>query len=108
MATNSTIEWTETTWNPLTGCIKISPGCTHCYAERMALRLRAMGNPSYKSGFDLAFHERLINAPLSWKKPRFVFVNSMSDLFLREVPEEYIQRIFAVMRKASQHTFQVL
>jgi protein gp37 len=92
---NSAIEWTEATWNPLTGCDKISPGCTHCYAERMSLRLRAMGQPNYKNGFELTLHER-------------VLVNSMSDLFHKDVPEEYVQRVFAVMRQASWHRFQVL
>jgi protein gp37 len=104
----SSIEWTEMTWNPLTGCTKISPGCLNCYAERMSLRLRAMGNANYANGFDLTLHERMLSVPLTWKKPRFVFVNSMSDLFHAEVPNEYIQRVFAVMCEASWHTFQTL
>jgi protein gp37 len=105
---NSAIEWTEATWNPLTGCDKISPGCTHCYAERMSLRLRAMGQPNYRNGFELTLHERMLELPLRWKQPQRVFVNSMSDLFHKDVPEEYIQRVFAVMRQASWHRFQVL
>ncbi|HLW67366.1 MAG TPA: phage Gp37/Gp68 family protein [Gemmataceae bacterium] len=106
--TATSIEWTEATWNPLTGCTKISPGCTHCYAERMALRLRAMGQANYANGFDLTLHKHMLEVPLRWKKPRFIFVNSMSDLFHRDVPEEFIFRVFDVMRRASQHTFQVL
>jgi protein gp37 len=108
MGQNSAIEWTEATWNPLTGCDKISPGCTHCYAERMSLRLRAMGQPNYRNGFELTLHERMLELPLHWKQPQRVFVNSMSDLFHKDVPEEYIQRVFAVMRQASWHRFQVL
>jgi len=108
MATNSSIEWTDTTWNPLTGCTKISPGCKHCYAERMARRLKAMGQPNYANGFRLALHEDMVEEPLRWKKPRRVFVNSMSDLFHKDVPDAFILRVFAVMRKAPQHRFQVL
>ena len=108
MGQNSAIEWTEATWNPLTGCDKISPGCTHCYAERMSQRLRAMGQPNYRNGFELTLHERMLELPLRWKQPQRVFVNSMSDLFHKDVPEEYIQRVFAVMREASWHRFQVL
>jgi protein gp37 len=104
----SSIEWTESTWNPLTGCDKISPGCKHCYAERMALRLRAMGNASYANGFDLTIHERLLEVPLHWKKPQTIFVNSMSDLFHESVPVEFVHRVFDTMRKASWHRFQVL
>ena len=104
----SSIEWTESTWNPLTGCQKVSPGCKHCYAERMALRLQAMGQPNYRNGFHLTLHPQLLALPLSWKKPQIIFVNSMSDLFQDEVPEEYIQRVFAVMRRAHWHPFQVL
>ena len=101
MAQNSAIEWTETTWNPLTGCTKISPGCKHCYAERMSLRLQAMGQANYANGFDLTLHEHMLEVPLRWKKPRLVFVNSMSDLFHKDVPEEFILRVFDVMRRAS-------
>src|SRR5438874_12917055 len=108
MGQNSSIEWTEMTWNPLTGCDKISPGCTNCYAERLSLRLKAMGQPNYANGFELTLHERMLDVPLRWRKPRFVFVNSMSDLFHKDVPEEYIQRVFTVMRRASWHAFQVL
>lgn len=104
----SAIEWTEATWNPLTGCDKISPGCANCYAERMSLRLRAMGQRNYAAGFELAFHEHMLEVPLRWKKPQFIFVNSMSDLFHDEVPVEFIQRVFGVMRRASWHRFQVL
>lgn len=108
MATNSRIEWTNATWNPLTGCTKISPGCKHCYAERLAKRLQAMGNPNYNNGFRLTLHEHALELPLSWKKPRMIFVNSMSDLFHKEVPEGFIQRTFEVMYVAWWHTFQVL
>jgi len=108
MSTHSSIEWTESTWNPLTGCTKVSTGCKHCYAERMARRLQAMGQPNYVHGFKLTLHEHALEAPLSWKKPQVVFVNSMSDLFHRDVPTEFIQQVFSVMRRASWHTFQVL
>lgn len=104
----TSIEWTETTWNPLTGCTKISPGCRNCYAERMANRLQAMGQPNYANGFTLTLHERMLDVPLQWKKPRFVFVNSMSDLFHEAVPESFILRVFDIMRRASWHVFQVL
>ena len=105
---SSQIEWTDTTWNPVTGCTKVSQGCKHCYAERMAKRLKAMGVPRYKDEFKVTLHHDLINAPLSWKKPRRVFVNSMSDLFHEKVPLEFIQSCFDTMKKASQHTFQIL
>jgi len=108
MATKSSIEWTESTWNPLTGCTKISPGCKHCYAERMAKRLRAMGQPNYKNGFQLTLHEHALEIPLGWKKPQMIFVNSMSDLFHEDVPLDFIHQVFDVMRRASWHTFQVL
>jgi len=108
MGTRSSIEWTESTWNPLTGCTKISPGCKHCYAERMALRLQAMGQPNYKNSFKLTLHEHALELPLSWKKSQMIFVNSMSDLFHQNVPLEFIQKVFDVMRRASWHTFQVL
>ncbi len=104
----SKIEWTESTWNPLTGCTKISPGCKHCYAERMALRLQAMGQPNYVNGFTLALHEHVLELPLHWKTPQMIFVNSMSDLFHENVPIEFIQKVFQVMSEASWHTFQVL
>ena len=104
----SSIEWTESTWNPLTGCTKISPGCKHCYAERMAIRLQAMGQPNYQNGFKLTLHEQVLEAPLRWRKPQLIFVNSMSDLFHKEVPFVFIQRIFGVMREAHWHQFQIL
>ena len=108
MATNSSIEWTEATWNPLTGCTKISPGCKHCYAERLSARLQAMGNPNYANGFELTLHDHVVELPLKWKKPRVIFVNSMSDLFHKDVPVEFVLRVFETMRRASWHTFQVL
>ena len=108
MATNSAIEWTESTWNPVTGCTKISPGCKHCYAERMAKRLQAMGQPNYANGFNLTMHEHVLELPLKWKKPQTIFVNSMSDLFHESVNVEFVQRAFDVMRRASRHQFQVL
>jgi protein gp37 len=108
MASNSSIEWTNASWNPLTGCSKVSPGCKHCYAERMSQRLQAMGQPNYANGFALTLHEHTLGIPLHWRKPKRIFVNSMSDLFQDEVPLSFIQAVFAVMRKASQHQFQVL
>jgi protein gp37 len=108
MATNSSIEWTESTWNPLTGCTKISPGCKHCYAERLAARLQAMGNPNYQNGFELTLHPHVLELPLTWKKPRTIFVNSMSDLFHHDVPAEFVLQVFDTMRRAHWHTFQVL
>jgi len=108
MAVGSSIEWTQATWNPLTGCNKISPGCKHCYAERLAGRLKLMGQPNYANGFKLTLHEESLAIPLRWKQPRTVFVNSMSDLFHKDVPIEFIQKVFAVMRQARQHSFQIL
>jgi len=108
MAQNSPIEWTEATWNPTTGCTKVSPGCAHCYAERMAYRLQAMGQPRYERAFELTLQDDIVELPLRWKTPRIIFVNSMSDLFHSGVPDEFIRRCFSVMRKASQHKFQVL
>lgn len=108
MATSSHIEWTEMTWNPVTGCSKISNGCKHCYAERMAKRLHAMGSERYSNGFRLTLHRDLVDAPKIWKKPRLVFVNSMSDLFHEAVPTEFIRQIFETMVDCPQHTFQVL
>jgi protein gp37 len=108
MATKSTIEWTEMTWNPVTGCTKVSEGCRHCYAERMALRLRAMGNHRYTNGFEVTLHDDLVNLPRSLRQPRVIFVNSMSDLFHEDVPEEFIGRVFETMAACPQHTFQVL
>lgn len=107
MAT-SAIEWTESTWNPLTGCTKISPGCKHCYAERMAVRLQAMGQPHYQNGFDLTLHEDALDIPLRWKKPKVIFVNSMSDLFQQGVPLEFIRKVFSTMNRANWHQYQIL
>ena len=108
MAQSSSIEWTESTWNPLTGCTKVSPGCANCYAERMALRLKAMGNPNYANGFSITMHEEVLELPLKWRRPQTIFVNSMSDLFHEDLSFEIIERIFKVMKKAYWHTFQVL
>lgn len=108
MGLKSEIEWTEATWNPVTGCTKISPGCAHCYAERMALRLRAMGQANYRQGFELTVQPHMLELPLSWKRPQAIFVNSMSDLFHQDVELEYIEQVFDVMRRAHWHRFQVL
>jgi protein gp37 len=108
MALGSGIEWTESTWNPVTGCNKISPGCKYCYAERMAERLQAMGQPNYRNGFELTLQPQMLELPLHWKKPQTIFVNSMSDLFHKHVPLAYIERVFDVMRRAHWHRFQVL
>ncbi|MBI2872783.1 MAG: phage Gp37/Gp68 family protein [Chloroflexi bacterium] len=108
MAERSGIEWTDATWNPVTGCNKVSPGCKHCYAERLALRLQWMGNPRYARGFNVTLHPDLVGLPLTWRQPRFVFVNSMSDLFHEEVPLAFIQAVFATMECAHWHVFQVL
>jgi len=102
------IEWTESTWNPVTGCSKISAGCANCYAERMAKRLQAMGQANYRNGFEVTMHEHALELPLKWRKPQMIFVNSMSDLFHEDVPVEFILRVFEVMREARQHRFQVL
>lgn len=108
MAVSSRIEWTQATWNPVTGCTKISSGCKNCYAERMSKRLHAMGVPQYSNGFDLTLHPEMLDVPRRWKQPRIVFVNSMSDLFHKDIPLKYVQRVFAVMNECSQHTFQIL
>jgi len=108
MAINSSIEWTKSTWNPVTGCTKISPGCKNCYAERIAKRLFAMGQPNYVNGFKLTVHEHALKLPLKWKKPQTIFVNSMSDLFHKDIPEEFILKVFNVMNNAPWHTFQIL
>lgn len=108
MGAKSAIEWTEATWNPVTGCTKISPGCDNCYAERLSLRLQAMRQPNYVNGFRLTLQERMLELPLRWKTPQVIFVNSMSDLFHKDVPTDYIQRVFDVMRRAHWHRFQVL
>ena len=102
------IEWTEATWNPVTGCSKISPGCLHCYAERMAKRLQAMGQPNYRDGFAVRTHPHMLRLPVSWIKPRMIFVNSMGDLFHEEVPIDFIKQVFDVMEATPQHTYQLL
>jgi len=106
--TQSKIEWTEETWNPITGCSKCSEGCTHCYAAIFARRLQAMGNPRYIRGFEVSIHQDLFEKPFEWKKPKLVFVNSMSDLFHENVPDDVIFRLFDIMNNASKHTFQIL
>lgn len=108
MAFNSSIEWTESTWNPVTGCSKISTGCANCYAERMARRLQAMGQPNYARGFEVTLHEESLQLPLKWHKPQKIFVNSMSDLFHDKVTDDFIKNIFDVMNQASWHQFQIL
>ena len=108
MSAASKIEWTEVTWNPVTGCTKISHGCKLCYAERLAKRLQAMGVQKYEDGFNVRVHPGVLDQPSHWKKPRHIFVNSMSDLFHKTVPTEYIQSVFEVMNQCPQHKFQVL
>jgi len=108
LSAKSTIEWTESTWNPVTGCTKISPGCDNCYAERLSKRLRSMGQPNYANGFNLAIHEHALELPLHWKKPQMIFVNSMSDLFHEGVPLDFVKKVFDVMNTANWHQYQVL
>ncbi len=108
MSRLSGIEWTEATWNPVTGCTKVSAGCKHCYAERMTKRLQAMGCKKYENGFDVVCHEDLLDEPFKWKKPKHIFVNSMSDLFHEKVPVHFIRRTFEIMNECRQHTFQIL
>jgi protein gp37 len=116
MSDTSAIEWTDATWNPVTGCSRVSPGCAHCYALDLAARLKRMGQPRYQRdggrgsgpGFGVTLHEDLLEVPLRWRKPRLVFVNSMSDLFHEEIPDEFIGRVFGAMAAARRHTFQVL
>ncbi len=108
MATNSHIEWTDATWNPVTGCTKISPGCKHCYAERLSKRLKAMGQSNYRNGFELTLQPQMLQLPLHWKTPKRIFVNSMSDLFHKDVPTRYIKHVFEVMNRAHWHQYQVL
>lgn len=108
MSSNSPIEWTGTTWNPVTGCTKVSPGCRHCYAERMALRLQAIGQANYANGFRLTLQRRMLDLPLRWRKPRTIFSCSMSDLFHEEVPLDYILEVFSVINRADWHLFQLL
>jgi protein gp37 len=108
MSQTTKIEWTEATWNPITGCTKISPGCENCYAEKLACRLKAMGNRSYINGFDVTYHESMLKKPLLWTKPKKIFVNSMSDLFHEEICFQMIEKIFQIMNKANWHTYQIL
>lgn len=108
MAIDSHIEWTDATWNPVTGCSKVSPGCKHCYAERMSKRLAAMGQPNYMNGFKPACHPHMLDVPFRWKRPRRIFVNSMSDLFHDAVPLPFIRRVFGVMNSADWHQYQIL
>lgn len=108
MSANSRIEWTNATWNPVTGCTKVSPGCAHCYAEGMAKRLQTMGVEKYRNGFQVTLHPEALEEPLRWRKPRMVFVCSMGDLFHEDVPDEFIGAVFDVMASADQHIFQVL
>jgi protein gp37 len=108
MASNSHIEWTDATWNPVTGCTKISPGCKHCYAERLAERLQVMGQANYRNGFTLTLQPQILDLPFRWKTPKRIFVNSMSDLFHKDVPTVYIKRVFEAMRLAHWHQYQIL
>jgi protein gp37 len=108
MASNSHIEWTDSTWNPVTGCTKISPGCKHCYAERLANRLKAMGQANYRNGFEITLQPQMLELPLHWRTPKRIFVNSMSDLFHDAVPDSYIMQVFDVMARAHWHQYQVL
>src|SRR5580765_3615780 len=108
MADKSRIEWTQATWNPVTGCSKVSPGCAHCYAETFAERWRGIPGHPYEQGFDLRLVPEKLEEPLRWRKSRMIFVNSMSDLFHKDVPDEFIWRVFATMFRARHHTFQVL
>jgi protein gp37 len=108
MGDHTGIEWTDATWNPVTGCTKVIPGCKHCYAERLALRLKAMGNPRYRNGFAVTLHPDLLTLPLRWRGCRRIFVNSMSDLFHEAVPDDFIRRVFEIMVQAHWHIFQIL
>jgi len=108
MAEKSAIEWTDATWNPVTGCTEVSPGCDNCYARTFAERFRGVKGHPYEQGFDLKLWPERLDLPLRWKRPRRIFVNSMSDLFHKDVPDDYIERVFSVMCEADQHIFQVL
>ncbi len=108
MSDKSSIEWTDATWNPVTGCTEVSPGCDHCYARTFAERFRGVPGHPYEQGFDLRFWPQRLELPLSWKAPRRIFVNSMSDLFHKDIPDEYIERVFDTMQRADHHVFQVL
>ncbi|HEX9665231.1 MAG TPA: DUF5131 family protein, partial [Thermodesulfobacteriota bacterium] len=103
MGTNSKIEWTQVTWNPVTGCSKVSQGCKHCYAERLAIRLQNMGVQRYQNGFTVTLHEDAVALPIKWKYPRIIFVNSMSDLFHENIPFEFITQVFGTMERCPQH-----
>ncbi len=108
MGINSKIEWTHVTWNPVTGCSKVSQGCKHCYAERLAIRLQNMGVQRYQNGFAVTLHKDVVELPIRWKYPRIIFVNSMSDLFHENIPFEFIKKVFGTMERSPQHVFQVL
>jgi protein gp37 len=108
MGDNSAIEWTDATWNPVTGCTKISPGCDNCYAERFSERFRGVPGHPFETGFDLTLRPERLQQPILWKRPRMIFVNSMSDLFHKEIPDEYIGHVFDAMEKADWHIYQVL
>lgn len=104
----TSIEWTEATWNPVTGCSKVSPGCQNCYAERFSKRLQSMGHPNYQDGFEVRTHEHMLDVPAKWQKPRLVFVNSMGDLFHESVPFSFVKQVFSVMEATQRHTYQLL
>jgi protein gp37 len=108
MGDKSQIQWTDATWNPSTGCSKVSPGCKNCYAERLATRLQKMGNPKYRRGFRFTLHRKALELPLSWKRPRKIFVNSMSDLFHESMPDDFLAKCFDTMLKADWHVYQIL
>lgn len=108
MGDKSQIEWTDATWNPATGCTKISPGCDNCYAERFSERFRGVPNHPFENGFELTLKPSRLSQPLKWKKPRMIFVNSMSDLFHKRIPIDYIDHVFNIMEQANQHTYQIL
>ena len=108
MAVGSKIEWTDATWNPVTGCNKVSPGCKLCYAERLSKRLKATGMVKYRNGFAVTLHPDALETPLQWRKPRTIFVNSMSDLFHYQVPDQFVHDVFNVMEQANWHRYQVL
>src|SRR5207253_4616130 len=108
MATSTAIEWTDSTWNPVTGCTKISHGCDNCYAERFSERFRGVPGHPFANGFDLTLRFERLAQPLAWRQPRMIFVNSMSDLFHKEIPRSFVSKVFDTMEKAHWHTFQVL
>src|SRR3970040_2506535 len=107
MADHTGIEWTDATWNPVTGCSKVSPGCKNCYAERLAGRLKLMGNPKYQNGFNFTLQPSALELPLKWKERRKIFVNSMSDLFHEKMPDDYLMQCFEVMKKADWHVYTI-